>query len=239
MRIILHFLSIRSKPCLIKLMIKNIFITNLNKNGNQNEKNKFIKYLVKNDLLNTLLFLLSTYAYPDIVNEIINLFSIISLEIKSLDINNTSNNFFNKDNNIEFISNSLLPIYIRIEHLANEEENNNSNNNKKKITMSEIIIHDKKEEDKLNNNNNNVIKKKENQENILILEDEKNNNNDEETDMLAFNKKLFNIEKPKYRFRKISGDNYSHSRKLNLEKMSTVDLDINIKEENFEENRFK
>ena len=157
-------------------MIKNIFITNLNKNGNQNEKNNFIKYLVKNDLLNTLLFLLSTYAYPDIVNEIINLFSIISLEIKSLDINNTSNNFFNKDNNIEFISNSLLPIYIRIEHLANEEENNNSNNNKKKIAMSEIIIHDKKEEEKLNNNN--IAKKKENQENILILEDEKNNNND-------------------------------------------------------------
>ena len=233
---ILHFLSIRSKPCLIKLIIKNIFITNLNKNGNLNEKNNFIKYLVKNDLLNTLLFLLSTYAYPDIVNEIINLFSIISLEIKSLDINNTSNNFFNKDNNIEFISNSLLPIYIRIEHLANEEENNNSNNNKKKIATSEIIIHDKKEEDKLNNNNNNVIKKKENQENILILEDEKNNNNDEETDMLAFNKKLFNIEKPKYRFRKISGDNYLHNRKLNLEKMSTVDLDINIKEDNFEEN---
>ena len=102
--------------------------------------------------------------------------------------------------------------------------------------MSEIIIHDKKEEDKLNNNNNNVIKKKENQENILILEDEKNNNNDEETDMFAVNKKFISSEKPKFLFRKISGDNYSHSRKLNLEKMSTVDLDINIKEDNFEEN---
>ena len=244
---ILHFLIIRSKPCLIKFIIKNIFIFNLNNNKNnknknsinKSEKNKFIKYLVKNDLLNTLLFLISTYAYPDITNEIIILFSIISIEIKSLD--NATNNFFSKENNINFISNSILPIYIRIKPLQiKEEANNNKKSSNKKIAMSEIVLHKNQSENLKNWNDINDNNLDNNSENILFIDDNENDNennkeDDDEIDIIENSKRFINSEKVKIRHRKQSGDNFHHIRKLNLEKISTLDLGSNIQEENIED----
>jgi hypothetical protein len=216
---------------------------NKNKNSiNKSEKNKFIKYLVKNDLLNTLLFLISTYAYPDITNEIINLFSIISIEIKSLD--NATNNFFSKENNINFISNSILPIYIRIKPLQIEEETNNNNNKKssnKKIAMSEIVFHKNQSENLKNWNDINDNNLDNNSENILFINDNENDNennkeDDDEIDIIENSKRFINSEKVKIRHRKQSGDNFHHIRKLNLEKISTLDLGSNIQEENIEQN---
>ena len=240
---ILHFLIIRSKPCLIKFIIKNIFIYNLNNNNksknsiNKNEKNKFIKYLVKNDLLNTLLFLISTYAYPDIINEIINLFSIISIEIKSFD--NSANNFFNKENNINFISKSILPIYIRIKPLQIKIDTNNNKNNIKKIAMSEIVIH-KNQTENIKNFNIKENNLDNNSENVYFIDDNENENeinkeDDDEIDLIENNKRFINSEKVKIRLRKQSGDNFHHIRKLNLEKISTIDLGSNIHEENIQE----
>ena len=222
---ILHFVLIRTKPCLIKFIIKNIFIMNLtknnkNKNGfNKNEKNKFVKYLVKNDLLNTLLFLISTYVYPDIINEIINLFSIIAIEMKSLDKNSNINNFFDKETNINFISNSILPIYIRIKPLQYKDDNNSS----KKIAMSEIVVHKNSKETKNINNENNINNIS---ENVFFIDE--NDNNEDDIDINESCKKRFiNSEKSKIRSRKSSGDNYYQMRKLNLEKLSTIDLGNN------------
>ena len=226
---ILQFLLIKSKPCLIKFVIKNIFINNLIKNNkskkevNKNEKNKFIKYLVKNDLLNTLLFLLSTYVYPDIINEIIILFSSISSEIKLLENNNPSNNFFNKENNINYISNSILPIYVRINPLQCTDDNNN-----KKIAMSEIVIHK-------NNDNNNDENDNDNSDDDFI----EDNNEDEFILSINKNNRFINSEKIQTRQRKKSGDNFYQIRKLNLEKISTVDLnDINDIKMNKIKNKF-
>ena len=232
---ILQFLLIKSKPCLIKFVIKNIFINNLTKNnkskkeGNKNEKNKFIKYLVKNDLLNILLFLLSTYVYPDITNEIINLFSSISSQIKLLENNNLSNNFFNKENNITYISNSILPIYIRINPLQCKEELNNN----KKIAMSEIVMH--KNSDNNNNNNNN-----EENDNFNSDDDFIDDNNDDDYALgVNKNNRFINSEKIQTRQRKKSGDDFYQIRKLNLEKISTVDLnDINDINMNKIKNKF-
>ena len=191
-----------------------------NKNGfNKNEKNKFVKYLVKNDLINTLLFLISTYVYPDIINEIINLFSIIAIEMKSLDKNSNVNNFFDKETNINFISNSILPIYIRIKPLQYKDENNNS----KKIAMSEIVVHKNSKETKDINNENNINNIS---ENVLFIDE--NDNNEDDIDINESCKKRFiNSEKSKIRSRKSSGDNFYQMRKLNLEKLSTIDLGNN------------
>ena len=235
---ILHFLLIWNKPCLIKYIIKNIFLENLakvNKNKkevNKNEKNKFVKYLVKNDLLNTLLFLLSTYVYPDVTNEIINVFSYISLQIKSMDSNNVisnTNDFFNKENNINYISSSIFPIYIRIKPIEHKEENNDKT---KKIDQSEIIFND----------NNKNIKKKNNIDNKYIddLPDDYNDDFLGPSDI----KRFINSEKGKNKYRKLSGDASNLKRLFNLEKISTVDYgfkdednDIKIKKKlNLEDN---
>ena len=231
---ILQFLLIKSKPCLIKFIIKNIFKANLMKNNNKSkkeenksEKNKFIKYLVKSNLLNTLLFLLSTYVYPDIVNEIINLFSLISTEIKLLD-NNNINNFFNKDKNINYISDSILPIYIRIKPRNQSKENAKEKN--KKLIMSEIVF--PKDKNEINN-----------------LDDKNSDNSNDDDNYDGLGKKDNNFikfmssGKSRAKHRKKSGDNFFVPKKFNLEKILTMDLgDMQLntnrvnKRLNFEEN---
>ena len=208
---IMHFFVIRSKPCLVKLVIKNIFIINLKKNDiNKTEKNKFVKYLVKNNLLNTLLFLMSTYIYPDIINEIITLLSIISLQSKLID---NTNNFFNKENNIHYISKSILPIYIRINSIkeihneSNEQTEKNLNLKNKKIAQSEILFL-KDDCDKEDENNNDF-----------------NDDFNEDYDLLAANGNMkFNFsEKGRKNKRKKTSDNF-HISKFNLDKVNTIDL---------------
>ena len=126
----LHLLVIKSKPCLIKYLLENVFISNLTSNDiKNNEKNKFVKYLVKNNILNILLFLLSTYVYPDIISHIINMFSILSVQSNS----NDNNNFFYKENIINYIANSILPIYVRIK---NNTETKNKNFNLTNVDSS-------------------------------------------------------------------------------------------------------
>ena len=129
------------------------------------------------------------------------------------------NNFFDKETNINFISNSILPIYIRIKPLQYKDDNNSS----KKIAMSEIVVHKNSKEtrDINNENNNNNISG-----NVLFIDE--NDNNEDDIDINESCKKRFiNSEKSKIRSRKSSGDNFYQMRKLNLEKISTIDLGNN------------
>ena len=215
---ILQFLIIKSKPCLIKYIIKNIFKANLTKNNNKNkkednklEKSKFVKYLVKSNLLNTLLFLLSTYAYPDIVSEIINLLSLMSSEIKLLDSNNiiSINNFFNKEKNINYISNCILPIYIRIK--PNTPAKGDIKEKSKKLVKSEIVF--QKDKDEKNNKDDKISDGFGDDNNLSGLDMEENN-------IIKF----MSSGKARTKNRKKSGDNFYVHNKFNLEKLLTMDL---------------
>ena len=118
------------------------------------------------------------------------------------------------------------------------EEKKNSN---KKIAMSEIILNKNQNDDKNANNRNshNENYLNNNSENMLFINDidndDENDKEDDEIDLIGNNKRFFHSEKVKNRKRKQSGDNLYHIRKLNLEKISTIDLGSNIQEENLEE----
>ena len=221
---ILHLLVIKSKPCLIKYILKNIFISNLLKN----EKSIFVKYLVKNNLLYILLYLLSIYVYPDIISEIINLFSILSVQSNSLD----SNNFFNKDNIINYIGNSILPIYARINKTEEsvDSEVKNMTSRVKTLAASEIIF-----PKNVNKNDNNSVKSDSNEEDDLGNEynNVKTCNN---------SKKIRTAEKnTKSNIRKISDDSYIQNKKFNLKKNPELHFndDENENDKNDENTRKK
>ena len=121
---VLHFLSIKNQPCLVKYIIKNIFLPNLSKKDIEiNTKKKFIKYLVSNQFFNILLFLQTTYVYPDIISEIINMYCVLSINSSFADIDN----FFTNRKNIEYIANSLIPFYIRTKNDISSKKNVNFN----------------------------------------------------------------------------------------------------------------
>ena len=223
---ILHLLVIKSKPCLIKYILKNIFLSNLAKNDiKKNEKNKFVKYLVKNNILNILLFLLSTYVYPDIISQIINMFSILSVCSNSID----TNNFFHKESIINYIANSLLPKYVRIKN--NEEEKNHEENNlylkAKTMAASQIVF----PTNNINKTKNDLDYNSSSDENDL---DEYNGINTEANKIRLIKKK-----KIQNNFRKKSDDNYLQSKKYKLKKQSEFnndDIDNNDNKKNVEYN---
>ena len=216
---LVQLLVIKSQPCLIKFIIINIFISNLKNNEvKPNEKNKFVKYLVKCDLLNILLFLLSVYVYPDIISEIIYCFSLLSLQSNSID----NNNFFNKENIISYIANSVIPKYARIKKNNSIDiklQENHSPNKVKALAASEIV----------NNDNKNTI----------VLKNINNSSDEEDLDeynglsAINSNKKRFaNTEKVKLKFRKQSDDDYYQNKKFNLKKESI----FNFNDDDWEKN---
>ena len=215
----LHLLVIKSKPCLIKYLLENVFISNLTSNDiKNNEKNKFVKYLVKNNILNILLFLLSTYVYPDIISHIINMFSILSVQSNS----NDNNNFFYKENIINYIAKSILPIYVRIKNNTETKIGDNNNNlslRPKTLAASEIVF-------PKNNNDKNF-----NLTNVDSSSDE--DDLDEYNDIIPNNKNLrkINNEKIKLNYRKKSEDNYQNN-KFNLKNIDEFNIDVENNEEN-------
>ena len=212
---ILHLLVIKSKPCLIKYILKNIFLSNLTKNDiKKNEKNKFVKYLVKNNILNILLFLLSTYVYPDIISQIINMFSILSVYSNSID----NNNFFNKESIINYIANSLIPKYVRIKNNNDEEKNHEENNlylRPKTLAASQIAF----AKNNINQIKNELNFNSSSDENDL---DEYNGINTEANKM-----RLKKTKKIQNNFRKKSDDNYFQNKKYTLKKISELNNDDN------------
>ena len=221
---ILHLLVVNSKPCLIKFILKNIFIANITKN----ENSKFIKYLVKNNLLNILLSLLSIYVYPDIISEIINMLSILSVQSNAID----NNNFFNRENVINYIGNSIMPIYVRIkkkgESNEKEKENNTSSQRPKTLAVSEIVF---PKTDNNHNNENSLLKNANNSSDEDDLQDEYNginiyNNN---------NLKKIRTEKIEVNYRKKSDDYYIQNKKFNLKK--NPELNLNDDNENNNDNK--
>ena len=215
---LLHLLVIKSQPCLIKYIIINIFISNLKNNDNNKIKtNKFVKYLVKSNILNILLFLLSIYVYPDIISQIIYLFSLLSLQSNDID----NNNFFNKENIISYIANSIIPIYARIPKNTSESNlpENHSFNRNKALAASEIVF------------GNNEIK------NNIILKNINSSSDEEDLDeyngiIASSNKKsLSNTEKIKFKFRKQSDDNYYPNKKFSLKNASIFNFNENNDED--------
>ena len=218
----LHLLVIKNKPCLIKFILENIFINNLTANDiKTSEKNRFVKYLVKNNILNILLFLLSTYVYPDIISQIINIFSIISVQSKPKD----NNNFFYKENIINYIANSVLPIYVRFKNSieAKTEEKSNFIRTTKTLAASEIVFPAK----------NNVFN--------LHLTNADNSSDDDEideyNDLTPSDKKFrkLNTEKIQMNYRKKSEDNFQNN-KFSLRNISQLD---NNDEKNNNKNNIK
>ena len=205
----IHLLVIRGKPCLIKYILQNVFMANLATNEmNKNEKNKFVKYLVKNNILNILLFLLSTYVYPDIISQIIAIFSIFSSQSNSID----NNNFFYKDNIINYIVKSILPKYVGI---SNNDETKNegrdSSSRTKTLAASEIVFPKK-------NNDNNI--------NLLNLNSSTDEEDVDEYNGININNKKItkmNTEKIKINYRKQSDEYYYQSNKFNLKNISEFD----------------
>ena len=215
---ILHLLVIKSQPCLIKFIIKNIFILNLTKTDTKkNEKNKFIKFLVKNNLLYILLFLLSTYVYPDIICDIINIFSILSVQSNPTD----NSNFFTRDNIINYIAESILPIYVRIKKkdINIIEEEPKLALKPKFLAASEIVFSRSNDNNDLDDNDNE-------KDNGLNEED---NLEDEYLGVNTYENKfrLSNSEKMKINYRKKSDDNYYQNHKFNLNNIHEFDLNDN------------
>ena len=224
---IIHLLVIKSKPCLIKFILKNVFIPNLTKNENsKNDKNKFVKYLVKNNILNILLFLLSTYVYPDVISQIINMFSILSVYSNSID----NNYFFNKDNIINYIANSIIPKYVRIK--INEDEVNNKDNNlnlkPKVLAASEIVIPKNKRYNTHNKLSNNINSSSDEED-----FDEYNGINTDDNKI-----KLMDIKKLEKNYRKKSDDNFQ-SQKFNLNKIYETKINEDDNNDNDNNNNNK
>lgn len=214
---ILHLLVIKSQPCLIKYVIKNIFILNLTKTDTKkNEKNKFIKFLVKNNLLYILLFLLSTYVYPDIICDIINIFSILSVQSNPTD----NSNFFTRENIINYIASSVLPVYIRIKKkdISTIEEEEKLSLRPKFLAASEIIF------PRNNDNTEHTDNVKDNN-----LNEDDDNFEDEYLGVNTYENRfrLRNSEKLKINYRKKSDDNYNHNHKFNLNNIHEFDLNDN------------
>ena len=110
---LLNLLIGKNSPCLVELVLKNIFYQNLKlKNKDINDNKKILINLFKNNFLYILLYLLSLYVYPNIIKQIIDLFSIITYLSNSYNIN--YNNFFNNINIINYIGNSIYPIYLKL-----------------------------------------------------------------------------------------------------------------------------
>ena len=110
---LIYLLIGKSSPCLIELILRNIFIENLNlKNKDNINLKKILKILLKNNFLYILLYLLSIYIYPTIIKEIITLLSNLLYLSISLGINLT--NFFNNTNIINYLNNSFYPIHLKI-----------------------------------------------------------------------------------------------------------------------------
>ena len=219
---ILHLLVIKNKPCLIKYILENVFISNLANDIKKNEKKKFIKYLVRNNFLNILLFLLSIYVYPDIISQIINLFSILSVQSNTID----NNNFFYKDNIINYIANSILPKYVRIKNtVETKTEEINMNNNqfiKQKSLAASNIYYIKKTEENINYKLN---------LNSSSDEDEF----DEYKDIINYNYNKFNklnSEKIKANYRKMSDNNNNQRPLLDLKKVFEFDYKDDNKQNN-------
>ena len=223
---LLHIFVIKNKPCLIKYILENVFIANLSNDIQKNEKKKIIKYLVRNNILNILLFLLSTYVYPDIISQIINLFSILSVQSNSID----NNYFFYKDNIINYIANSILPKYVRIKNAdqTKSEENNNSINQfiKQKSLAASNIYYIKKTE--INNNYNLNLNSSSDEDEFEEYKDIINNNNNK------FNK--LNSEKIKTNYRKMSDNNNNERPILDLKKVFEFDYNDENNKNNNNEN---
>ena len=121
---LLNLLICENSPCLIELMLKNVFIENLNiKNKENRNIKKILKNLLKSNFLYVLLYLLSIYIYPTIIKEIISLLSFISYLINSFGIHLT--NFFNNTDIINYLTISIYPIHLKIKGEYISKLNNN------------------------------------------------------------------------------------------------------------------
>jgi hypothetical protein len=217
----LHLLVIKNKPCLIKYILENIFINNLTANDiKTTEKNKFVKYLVKNNILNILLFLLSTYVYPDIISQIITIFSILSVQSKPKD----NNNFFYKENIINYIANSVLPIYVRIKNSIEMKTEEKSNIIRTKtLAASEIVFPAKSNEFNLHLTN--------------VDYSSEDDDIDEYNDLTPTDKRFrkLNTEKIQMNYRKRSEDNFQNNT-FSLRNISKMDIND---EKNNKQNNIK
>ena len=110
---LLNLLIGKTSPCFVELILKNVFYQNLkNNNEDINHTKKILITLLKNNILYILLYLLSIYIYPNIVKEIIELYSIISYlsNLYSIELNN----FFKNSKILNYIGNSIYPIFAKI-----------------------------------------------------------------------------------------------------------------------------
>ena len=126
---LLNLLIGKQSPCFIELVLKNIFYKNLNnyfKDMNNNNIKKLLINLLKNNFLYILLYLLSIYIYPNIIKEIIELFSIISYLSNIYNIR-SQNFFINNNYIINYISNTIYPIHLTFKGDYMTKLNNNAN----------------------------------------------------------------------------------------------------------------
>ncbi len=143
-----------------------------------------------------------------------------------------NNNFFNRENIINYIGNSIIPIYARIkkkgESNEKEKENNTPSQHQKSLAVSEIIFH---------KTDTNI-----NEENISL--DNANNSSDEEYLQDEYkciniynnnNLKKIRTEKIDVIYRKKSDDYYIQNRKFNLKKKP--ELNLNDDNENTNDNK--
>ena len=126
---LLNLLVGKHSPCFIELVLKNIFYKNLNehfKDNNNNDIKKLLINLLKNNFLYILLYLLSIYIYPNVIKEIIELFSIISY-LRNIYNIGSKNFFFNNKYIINYISNAIYPIHLKIKGDYMTKLNKNAN----------------------------------------------------------------------------------------------------------------
>ena len=123
---VLNLLIGKASPCFVELVLKNVFYQNLKmKNEDINQTKKILITLLKNNFLYILLYLLSIYVYPNIIKEIIELYSIILYlsNLYSIELNN----FFNNYKILNYIGNSIYPIFAKIkgDYAININQNTN------------------------------------------------------------------------------------------------------------------
>jgi len=124
---LLNLLIGKTSPCFVELILKNVFYQNLKmKYEDINHIKKILLILLKNNILYILLYLLSIYVYPNIIKEIIELYSIISYlsNLYSIELNN----FFKNSKILNYIGNSIYPIFAQIkgDFVININKNTNT-----------------------------------------------------------------------------------------------------------------
>ena len=156
---LLNLLIGKNSPCFIELVIKNIFLQNLNfENKEITNLKKNLVYLLKNNILYILLYLLSIYFYPNIIKLIIELLFNIQYLSNLFGISLTK--FFNNLNIINYISNSIYPIHLKIkgEYISKSNINKDFNDKLSHFFSSDVLPIIVNEDESFNDSFSNIKK---------------------------------------------------------------------------------